>query len=107
MPMPILIEDPRPVARLKDWQLAAELLPQRDPECEFYTLFDIAPCVGNVTPHILRQHARDLWRQREGHYRLSHEKAIALIKRYLLVGKKRFARAALERMVEERRRQPA
>ena len=99
------VEPARPVSLLKDWQLAAELLPLRDPECEFYTLFDIAPCVGTVSTHILRQHARDLWRKREGHYRLSHEKAVALIKRYLLVGRKRHPRAVLERMVEDKRRE--
>ena len=96
----------KPVRLMKDWQLASELLPLRDPESEFYTLCDIQGCLGDVSIDCLRRHAVDLWHgRRQGHYRLNFEKALALIKRYMLVGKKRHSRGALEALVEQRRRE--
>lgn len=69
------------------WQLVTELLPPRDGIAERFTLPDIAPLLG-ITSHALSKHARDLWPQNEGHWRLSHAQAVTLIRRVCWAGRK-------------------
>jgi hypothetical protein len=41
------------------WQLVVALLPDRDPETEWFSIQEIAPLLG-ITPRALMKHARDL-----------------------------------------------
>jgi hypothetical protein len=68
------------------WQQIVERLPQRAAD-EWYTLRDLSPFLG-VKPNSLSKHARDLWPQHTGHWRLSFEEASRLIRRVCLAGKK-------------------
>ena len=77
------------------WKLIVRLLPSRDPSTEWYTVAKIAPLVG-MKPRALLHHARDLWPDWEGHYRLSHEEATRLIRRACAAGRKLPSRAAVE-----------
>lgn len=88
----------------RDWELACALLPERDTEegTEYYDLRDIARCLGPVTSDRLARHAKDLWPNYEGFYRLSFSEALRLIKRYLFVGRRRFERDDLELLVRNK-----
>jgi hypothetical protein len=68
------------------WKRIAEQLPPREAE-EWYKLSDIAPLLG-IKPRALLEHARDLWPDWEGHFRLNYEQAVRLIKRVSWAGKK-------------------
>ena len=75
-------EKPRPL-----WALIAARLPERAEPAEWYSLADIAPLVG-IQPRSLARHARDLWPHWEGHYRLTKEQAVTLIRRACYAGRK-------------------
>ena len=88
----------------RDWELAAALLPERDTEegTEYYDVRDIMGCLGPVSSYSLSRHAMDIWPNYEGNYRFKFSDAVRLIKRYMLVGRKRFDRDELELMVRNK-----
>lgn len=82
--MPVVFDMPisRPL-----WELILERLPHRDEKTEWYALSEIAPLVG-IQRQSLARHARDLWPNWEGHYRLNREQARQLIRRVCYAGRK-------------------
>lgn len=101
--LPFGFDEAAPLATRPLWQLVVELLPVKDPETEFYSLRDIAPLLGRVTPAQLSSHAQDLWPRWEGHYRLNYAQAVSLIRRYCQVGRLLHPRPDLEQMVLNQR----
>lgn len=101
--LPFGVPEGTPVEAAPLWVLVVELLPSKDAESEFYTLKEIAPLLGRVTPAQLSSHAQDLWPRWEGYYRLNYSQAVSLIRRYCLVGRRLHARADLEARVRQMR----
>ena len=90
---------PAPPIEKPLWQLVAELLPDHDPETEWWSIKEIAPLLG-LTPRALMKHARDLWPAHEGQYRLKYSQAVSLIRRVCYAGRKLPSRASIERKLK-------
>jgi hypothetical protein len=84
------------------WELIAQLLPEHDAETEWWTLAEIAPLLG-IKRRALAKHARDLWPEAEGHWRLKYSQAISLIRRVVYAGRKLPSRASLERKIKTKK----
>ena len=90
MPTP---DSSRPDAPLRSpapeplWSTIARALPPRDPASEWYSIKDLAPLVG-LKPRALQLHARRLFPDHEGQFRLDHEQAVRLIRRVCASGRK-------------------
>lgn len=69
------------------WAKIALQLPPRDPDAEWYAIKDIAPLLG-IKERALQYHARQLFPQHEGQFRLSHAQAVRLIRRVCASGRK-------------------
>jgi hypothetical protein len=84
------------------WQLLVQLLPERDPETEWFSIAEVAPLLG-IKSRSLLKHARDLWPNWEGQYRLNLGQVHSLIRRVCYAGRKLPDRATVEAQVEAKK----